>query len=212
MNRIWCLLLLFTLFCQRNTPDADELLPVTSAAVWREGGEYHLLLEGARQSSLDGDAAPVYLAASAHDMDNLFEEAQAAYADRLTFMHTSLILIDRTLDRDELAALCGVLLNGQGAPRTCYLALAVGDSAEALLLHEHPVEEIPGLGLRDLLHGRAVGEGTRPATVSDGKLSPVQNKLLTLQTLSISDKNQVICGKWIYFDGKADPLTKGGVL
>lgn len=212
MNRIWCLLLLFTLFCQRNTPDADELLPVTSAAVWREGDGYHLLLEGARQSSLDGDAAPVYLSASARDMDNLFEEAQAAYADRLTFMHVSLVLIDRTLDRDDLASLCGVLLDDQGAPRTCYLAFAAGDGAETLLRHEHPVEEIPGLGLRDLLHGREISEGVEIATLQDGKFSSDYDKLSTLQSLFISKDDQVVCGKLLNFDGKANPLTKGGVL
>lgn len=210
MNRIWCLLLLFTLFCQRNTPDADELLPVTAMAVSYENGAYHLLLEGVRQSSLDGDAAPVYLAASAGGMDSLFDEAQAVLADRLTFTHATLALVDPSLDYGDVAALCRVLLDVQGAPRAAYLAYAANGSAEELLTHEHPVEEIPGLGLRDLLRGVEIAGNAPVLNLENCKKLSDTGKGLALHSLDISSEDQVICSEIVLFGDKANPLTGGG--
>ena len=196
MNRIWCFLLLFTLFLQRDTPDADELLPVTSLAVWQEDDTYHILIEGARQSSLDGNAEPVYLRASAQEPKDLFEQAQATYAEHLTFTHTSLLLLDASVPLEEVQTLCSVLLDIQGAPRSTFLAY--GEDSEAILTHEHPVEEIPGLGLRDLLRSRELIHG-KIATVEDGKKFPDQD--LLLQTLKLSEEDQVLCGVSVLLHG-----------
>lgn len=193
MNRIWLILLLFTLFCQRNTPDADELLPVTSIAVQKQGGAYHLLLEGARQSSLEGNAEAVYLSASAGSAEALFQEAQAAFAEHLTFMHTSLLLVDPALTPAEVRGLCTVLLDEQGAPRTAYLACAAGGNADKLLQHDHPVEEIPGLGLRDLLRAQELQQEDPIPTLSDGRASAGSKALLP--RLEQTPEDQIICGK-----------------
>lgn len=201
MNRIWFFLLLFTLFCQRNTPNADELLPVTSIAVWQERGEYHLLLEGARQSTLEGNAEAVYLEASADTPGGLFDEAQAVFAEHLTFMHTSLLLLDPSLSIPDIGLLCETLLDDQGAPRTAYLACTVNEDADKLLKHEHPVEEIPGLGLRDLLRAEELGREKPPiATLADGKALR-SGSPLSLSTLMTTAEDQIICGGELLIDG-----------
>ena len=193
MNRIWLILLLFTLFCQRNTPNADELLPVTSIAVQKQDGAYHLLLEGARQSSLEGSAEAVYLSAAADSAAALFREAQALFAEHLTFMHTSLLLVDPALTPAEVGGLCTALLEEQGAPRTAYLACAADGQADKLLQHDHPVEEIPGLGLRDLLRARELqAQGTIP-TLADGRSFSGSN--VRLPVLELTPEDQIICGK-----------------
>ena len=192
MNRIWFILLLFTLFCQRNTPDADELLPVTSIAVQKQEDTYHLLLEGARQSSLEGSAEAVYLSASADSAEALFRSAQTSFAEHLTFMHTSLLLVDPALTAAEVRSLCTVLLDEQGAPRTAYLACADG-KADELLRHDHPVEEIPGLGLRDLLRAQELQQADAIPTLADGRASASPDA--RLPSLTLSPEDQVICGE-----------------
>ena len=191
MNRIWFLLLLFTLFCQRNTTDADELLPVTSIAVQREGGEYRLLLEGARQSSLEGSAEAVYLSASADSAEALFRDAQEVFAEHLTFMHTSLLLVDPALEPAEIRALCTALIDEQGAPRSAYLACAANKEADKLLQHDHPVEEIPGLGLRDLLRTEELQAKTDLPMLADGKELSAQD---ALPGLRLTPEDQILCG------------------
>lgn len=195
MNRIWFILLLFTLFCQRNTPDADELLPVTSIAVQKQNGAYHLLLEGARQSSLEGNAEAVYLSVKSDSADTLFQEAQDVFAEHLTFMHTSLLLIDPTLTPSEIRSLCTVLLNEQGAPRSAYLACAANGEADKLLKHDHPVEEIPGLGLRDLLRAQELQQTDTIPTLSDGRAFSGSEAMLP--SLKLTPEDQIICGQLI---------------
>lgn len=190
MNRLWFFLLLFTLFCQRNTPDADELLPVTSAAVRQEGGEYRLLLEGARQSSLEGTAEAVYLSVSAPSAESLFREAQSVFAEHLTFMHTSLLLVDHSLQASDLHRLCAALLDEQGAPRTAYLARAAEIDADALLRQEHPVEEIPGLGLRDLLRAEELQTACTLPTLADGTTLSDADRLPRLR---LTAQKQILC-------------------
>ena len=192
MNRVWLILLLFTLFCQRNTPDADELLPVTSIAVQKKDGTYHLLLEGARQSSLEGNAEAVYLSAAADSTETLFREAQAVFAEHLTFMHTSLLLVDPALTPAEVRSLCTVLLREQGAPRSAFLACAADGNADALLQHEHPVEEIPGLGLRDLLRAQELQQEDSIPTLSDGRA--LFDSDAFLPSLALTPEDQIICG------------------
>ena len=201
MNRIWFILLLFTLFCQRNTPDADELLPVTSIAVWKEKEEYHLLLEGARQSSLEGNAEAVYLSAAGDTPEELFSDAQNVFAEHLTFMHTSLLLVDPSLNVREIGLLCEALLDTQGAPRTAYLVCTANEDADKLLQHEHPVEEIPGLGLRDLLRAEELGREKPPiATLADGK-ALLSGRPLSLPTLLLSKEDQILCGEELLIVG-----------
>lgn len=206
MNRIWLFLLLFTLFCQRNTPNADELLPVTAVAIRQEEGAYHLLIEGARQSSLEGNAEAVYLEASADTAEELFAEAQAIFAEHLTFMHTSLLLIDPSVPAADIGPLCAALLDGQNAPRTAYLACASDEDADKLLRHEHPVEEIPGLGLRDLLRATELQRETPPiATLADGA-ALLEGQPLSLPTLKLTTQDHVICG-----DDLLIPSNRGAV-
>ncbi|MBR3867427.1 MAG: hypothetical protein IKM54_06515 [Butyricicoccus sp.] len=203
MNRIWLILLLFTLFCQRNTPDADELLPVTTIAVQQEAGAYRLLLEGARQSSLEGSAEAVYLSVSADSADALFAEAQEVFAEHLTFMHTSLLLVDPALQPHEIRGLCTALLDKQGAPRTAYLACAANKTPEELLRHEHPVEEIPGLGLRDLLRAEELQAETPLPTLADGRALSSHSPR-PLPGLRLTGEDQILCG------GAILPGEKGG--
>ena len=201
MNRLWCLLLLFTLFCQRDTPNADELLPVTSLAVWQEDREYRLLLEGARQSTLEGNAEAVYLEAAADTPEALFDEAQAVFAEHLTFMHTSLLLVDPSLSVPDIGLVCQTLLDGQGAPRTAYLVCAAGEDADRLLEHEHPVEELPGLGLRDLLRAAELEREQPPiATLADGK-ALFTGSPLSLPTLTVTDADQIVYGGELLIGG-----------
>lgn len=206
MNRIWLILLLFVLFCQRNTPNADELLPVTSIAVWQEKGEFHLLIEGARQSSLEGNAEAVYLSAAANTADALFQDAQNTFAEHLTFMHTSLLLVDPSLRIPDIGLLCESLLDVQGAPRSAYLACTANEDADKLLQHKHPVEEIPGLGLRDLLRAEELHAGDQSlATLADGR-ELLSGGSLSMPTLLLSKEDQIIYG------GQIDILGNGGSL
>ncbi len=189
MNRLWFVLLICALFCQRNTPDADELLPVTSVAVTKAADGYQLLVEGARQSNLEGSAEAIYLEVDAETADALFRAAQDGFAQHLTFMHTSLVLLDPSMQEEDIAPLCAVLLEKQGAPRKTYLARAE-ESAVELLKHEHPVEEIPGLGLRDLLKVQETQHGDLP-TIADGRAQTATD----LPVLSLSPTGLILCSE-----------------